>query len=118
MKTLIAKTVAALLIATPAIACAQGFKMSTYSAIVDCVEKNYEYSMWDSPENERNAFLSEVLALKGQPSYSEANINKINKDQINTSEYMLVYVSCISGDLNEKIVKIGAKYGIEQNNDY
>ena len=57
--------------------------------------------------------MTEVLALKGQPPYSEELYRKIRESNVPTSEFMPIYTDCIGGDLYEKVSALATKYGIE-----
>ncbi|MET1078743.1 MAG: hypothetical protein ABWY06_12060 [Pseudomonas sp.] len=84
-----------------------------YHALTECITSKFYDGGYTVGDEAREALMTEVSALKGQPPYSEALYEKIRNSDISTAEFMPVYLECIGGDLYEKVNALAAKHGVE-----
>lgn len=98
--------------ATPAFAeteAASGYDASKYQAIVRCVDDFFYEGGYDTGDRNREALMTEVLKLQGQPSFTEDLSDESQAGSLN----MPVYMDCISGDLGEQVMGIASEIGIQ-----
>jgi hypothetical protein len=86
--------------------------MPVYSALVECVDGLYYDGGYMVGNKVRESLMTDVLALRNQPAYSEELMDKIREADIPWSEYGPVYSECMSGDLYEKVDALAKKHGV------
>ena len=92
---------------------AEEINTPTYYALTECVSSQFYDGGYEVGDKKREALMTEVLALKGQPPYSEELYTKVRESDVSTSEFMPIYTDCIGGDLYEKVIALAPKHGIE-----
>ena len=112
--TLIASTM------TPSAVAADAMNAQVYDAVVSCVDDVFYSGGYDEGDKQREAIMTDVLALNKQPAFSEALAAQAKADVLKPensdkmSARMEAYASCYG---YEGLNDIAKKHGYEMTED-